>query len=1158
MSFKLVFSIILLVMLTTYVFAEAQDELDYKSDEILVRFYPKAKGLQRSISEKAQILQSEKCGEITRSYKIVPGLTHVKLPKGLSVQEALKKLNKRKDIISARPNYKIYLDSYPNDPYFPQLWGLHNTGQEHPIEGGDNDYGTEDADIDAPEAWDIFTGNQDIIVAVLDSGIDYNHSDLSDNMWINQAELIGDPNSDDDGNGYKDDIYGYDFADGDSDPNDYYYHGTHVAGTIGAVGSNNIGVSGVCWNVKLMDVKIFPNYGEESFIDKAIAGIEYAVDNGATILNNSWGGGPADSDLYDAIKAAQTAGVLFIAAAGNNVLDEDWNVVLNNDIYPHYPSSYDLDNIISVMASDHDDVRSQWNAYFESHYGLTSVDIAAPGSDILSTFPTYMTLAMSNGGLSTYYETISGTSMATPHVSGACALVWSMYPHLKASQVKQIILDSADKLDSLDGLCVTEGRLNLYQALLHAHPLLITIEDDIADPNGCVVPGDDITFTITYSNPTTTDPNDPNYIGSAVDTEISFPLPEAIDPNINHPNYALFENSYSWNIGTLNPGDSNSITFTVTVNSNAEPLGEIISKVNMSSSIGYGEAQEQTRVCCWGGDRIYVNAYATGAETGVSWADAYTDLQDALHRASQGCGNEIWVAEGIYRPTTTQNPSISFEMVDGIVLYGGFCADANSLSERDYVKYRTYLSGNVDIEGDSDTYIVVNTEPNSAISSNTLLDGFVITHSTEAGIYCNEADLIIQNCVITDNDANGINVYKASPYLFDSIITDNAAVGVYDCNESHITIEGCIISKNAGNGISCRKNAALTVKNTWIHNNGGEGIAFSDAASGSVIRNNTIVYNQGIGIGADVTTPPAVTNCIIWGNENGDISGCGATYSCFDLGYQGTGNIDDDPNFIGDAPDVYNYHLRYGSPCRDAGNGYYPEEYDIDQEPREYGPEIDMGADEIYCTDNNLSDDDVYHPLDWNTDGLVNLYEYNYFARAWLSYDPNDPAFDPNDVRYDPNLSEPNSPSFIDPSRFEDWYEWKYICNIDTDGSSAYQIDLADLELFWNNWTWKACYLSFDRWFYTFGQIDGDTDEMMESQTTASTMSFQSGITPIAVEDQLQNAQEVVEFLEKLWLEDPEIQYQIDTQQWTDFMTQIYNWKATLEAQYFSEQINSE
>jgi subtilisin family serine protease len=1112
------------ISLTSILHAE---EMPYKEGELLVRFTPKSNGIQKSLQEKNCILSSLNMGKIEHVYKRVQGLTLVKLPPSQKVVDVLSKLEGKREILYAEPNYKLkLLTTVPNDTDFIQQWGLHNTGQSG---------WTLDADIDAIEAWDWHTDANDIIVAVIDSGIDYGHIDLEDNIWINEEELYGTPDHDDDGNGYEDDIFGWDFYYNDANPMDYFGHGTHVAGIIGAIGNNNTGIVGVCWKVRLMNLKIGMDNEPYVSVSAAISAMEYAIDKGAKIVNNSWGG---DSSTYstflkNAIEESLEAGILFIAAAGNEGE--------NNNISHTYPSDYDCDNIISVLATDSDDQKPYW-----SNYGITAVDIGAPGVNILSCIP------------NNNYDFYDGTSMATPHVSGACALVWSMYPHLKALQVKQIILDSADKLDSLDGLCVTEGRLNLYQALLHAHPLLITIEDDIADPNGCVVPGDDITFTITYSNPTTTDPNDPNYIGSAVDTEISFPLPEAIDPNINHPNYALFENSYSWNIGTLNPGDSNSITFTVTVNSNAEPLGEIISKVNMSSSIGYGEAQEQTRVCCWGGDRIYVNAYATGAETGVSWADAYTDLQDALHRASQGCGNEIWVAEGIYRPTTTQNPSISFEMVDGIVLYGGFCADANSLSERDYVKYRTYLSGNVDIEGDSDTYIVVNTEPNSAISSNTLLDGFVITHSTEAGIYCNEADLIIQNCVITDNDANGINVYKASPYLFDSIITDNAAVGVYDCNESHITIEGCIISKNAGNGISCRKNAALTVKNTWIHNNGGEGIAFSDAASGSVIRNNTIVYNQGIGIGADVTTPPAVTNCIIWGNENGDISGCGATYSCFDLGYQGTGNIDDDPNFIGDAPDVYNYHLRYGSPCRDAGIGYYPEEYDIDQEPREYGPEIDMGADEIYCTDNNLSDDDVYHPLDWNTDGLVNLYEYNYFARAWLSYDPNDPAFDPNDVRYDPNLSEPNSPSFIDPSRFEDWYEWKYICNIDTDGSSAYQIDLADLELFWNNWTWKACYLSFDRWFYTFGQIDGDTDEMMESQTTASTMSFQSGITPIAVEDQLQNAQEVVEFLEKLWLEDPEIQYQIDTQQWTDFMTQIYNWKATLETQYFSEQISSE
>lgn len=212
MSVRCLFLAIFL-FLTFNCLADDSIRYEYKPDEILVRFAPKAKGSQKSVSEKAQILRSENCGQIKRSYKIVPGLTHVKLPKGLSVQEALKKLKKRKDIISARPNYKIYLlSTFPNDPNFSNLWGLHNTGQDHPFVWGGTTYGTDDADIDAPEAWAIFTGNQDIIVAVLDSGIDYNHPDLAANMWINQAELIGDPNSDDDGNDYKDDIYGYDFA----------------------------------------------------------------------------------------------------------------------------------------------------------------------------------------------------------------------------------------------------------------------------------------------------------------------------------------------------------------------------------------------------------------------------------------------------------------------------------------------------------------------------------------------------------------------------------------------------------------------------------------------------------------------------------------------------------------------------------------------------------------------------------------------------------------------------------------------------------------------------------------------------------------------------------------------------------------------------------
>lgn len=1144
--------IIALSMIIASSYAETQEELNYKPGELIIRF-KSDKGKPKTINEKQAFVSKKSGGKIKKSYRRFSDLCVIELPKNLKVKDALIKYKDSKEILYVEPNYKVKINTtIPNDPYFSQLWGLQNTGQEHPVDGGGTTYGTEGVDIDAPEAWDISTGSQDIIVAVIDTGVDYTHPDLSANMWVNQAELVGDPNSDDDGNGYKDDIYGYDFANNDGDPNDDHFHGTHCAGTIGAIGNNGIGVAGVCWSVKIMALK-FLDSGGYGYTDDAIECIEYAVDNGAKVLNNSWGGGSYSQSLKEAIEDAEDAGVIFVAAAGNNIYDAYWNVVLNNDTYPHYPSSYDCDNIIAVMATDDNDARSRWNAFNESHYGLTSVDIAAPGSDILSTFPTYMTSAMQSYGLSTDYETIGGTSMATPHVSGTCALIWSMYPYLRVSEVKQIVIDSAEKLDSLDNLCVTEGRLNLYQALLHAYPMELEIVDDIAEPSGCVIPGDDITFTITYSNPSVTNPSDPNYFGPAYDAEIVFPRPEAIDPNLNHPNYNMFEDSFIWDIGTLNPGDSNSISLTVTVNQNAEPLGEIKSKVKMYSSIGYGEDQEVTRVCCWGGTRIYVNAYATGSKTGVTWDNAYTDLQDALQRAGNGCGTEeIWVAQGIYRPTKTHNQNASFDMVDDLELYGGFKSDANSLNDRDFVKYKTYLSGNIDVGGDLNSFIVVNTEPEAEISSDTTLDGFIITHSTVAGIYCNEADMVIQNCVITDNDANGINIYKSDPYIFDSVITDNGAVGVYDCNESLVTIEGCIISKNGGNGISCRKNAAVTLKNSWIHNNGSDGIGLTDAASGSVIRNNTIVYNQRNGINAESGYAPTVKNSIVWGNEITDLSGCSATYSCFDGG-TGT-NIDVDPNFVCIDPDIYNYHLRYGSPCRNTGDGYYPDEYDIDGEPREYGSEIDRGADEIYCTDGTLGDDDVFHALDWNSDGLVNMHEYSYFSAAWLSHDPNDPAFDPNDVDYNPNLTDPNSSEYIDPNQLLGWYEWKYMCNLQDDGDSAYQIDLADLEAFLNDWLWKADYVRFDTWLHTFGEIEGDTDEMYGSQTsTAMTLNIQQP-TPIVVEEktieeQYTEIQEISTFLENLWNEDPTVQEEIDEQQWTDFMNQIYDWMDTLESQ---------
>jgi len=413
-------------------------DADYAPGELLVRFAPKAKGIQLSTEEKNEILTSLGGATIKHNYTIVPGLSLVKLPTGIKVKDALKVYNNVGEILYAEPNYRTYVASTPDDPNFSYQWGLHNTGQTG---------GTEDADIDAPEAWHVAT-DSDIIVAVIDTGIDYDHPDLAANLLVN---------------------LGWDFANNDNDPIDDYCHGTHCAGIIGAVGNNNTGVVGVCWQVEIMNLKSFDEYGR-GYDANNIAAIEYAVDNGAKVINASWGNWTYNQSLKDAIDAADASGVLFVAAAGNDHYSID-----DPRYEPFYPAGYDSDNIISVMSTDQNDVKSDF-----SNWGPTSVDLGAPGgwsnpkppsgdpfgdNDILSTMPTYMTTVMTENDLSTYYDYLAGTSMATPHVSGACALLWAVVPSLSHLEVKSLLMDEVDKIDALEGLCVSEGRLNLDKAL---------------------------------------------------------------------------------------------------------------------------------------------------------------------------------------------------------------------------------------------------------------------------------------------------------------------------------------------------------------------------------------------------------------------------------------------------------------------------------------------------------------------------------------------------------------------------------------------------------------------------------------------------------------------------------------------------------------------
>ena len=351
-----------------------------------------------------------------------------------------------------QPNFVYHtMDNVPNDPYLYLQWSMYNYGYFG---------GKVGADVKAFPAWDKTTGSSSVYVADIDTGIDYTHPDLVNNCWVNPDEIPGN-GMDDDGNGYVDDVYGINACDdpyGDfpyylpGDPYDDHFHGTHTAGTIGASGNNGTGVVGVNWNVKIIALKFLNGFGY-GYTSDAVECLDYMhylkTVKGINIVasNNSWSGGSYDQALYDAIKQSGVDGSLFCAAAANSGID--------NDIYYPYPASYDLDNIIAVAATNEADQLASF-----SDYGLTTVDLGAPGQDIISTIPTWYAYY----GYDIYYF-LSGTSMATPHVTGAAALLHSYDASLTPVQIKQRILETGDSLGTLRGRTVSGRRLNLDNML---------------------------------------------------------------------------------------------------------------------------------------------------------------------------------------------------------------------------------------------------------------------------------------------------------------------------------------------------------------------------------------------------------------------------------------------------------------------------------------------------------------------------------------------------------------------------------------------------------------------------------------------------------------------------------------------------------------------
>ncbi|MDZ4662759.1 MAG: S8 family serine peptidase [Pseudomonadota bacterium] len=363
-------------------------------------------------------LSQNEIGEDAKVEQVSENLISVEYSASAKIQKSLNKLVQAENVDYIEPNYRVYAIGTPNDPSISRQWA-------HKV-------------VQSAQAWDITEGLESTIIAVVDTGVDYNHQDLKNNIWQNPADPIN--GKDDDGNGIIDDNHGVDYYNRDGDPMDDGSHGTHVSGTIAAEANNGVGGAGQAPKVKIMALKFLGGTDGGGDVDNAVRAIDYAIAKKVRIMSNSWGSTQRSESLARAINRAEQAGIIFIAAAGNNSQ--------NSDQQPAYPAAFANANIVSVAATDSGDRLANF-----SNYGMTSVDIGAPGVGIYSSVP--------NDG----YQEMQGTSMATPLVAGVVALMLAVKPEATVCELKKALLESADKVSSLQGRILSGARVNAYKAV---------------------------------------------------------------------------------------------------------------------------------------------------------------------------------------------------------------------------------------------------------------------------------------------------------------------------------------------------------------------------------------------------------------------------------------------------------------------------------------------------------------------------------------------------------------------------------------------------------------------------------------------------------------------------------------------------------------------
>ncbi|MBN1796696.1 MAG: S8 family serine peptidase [Sedimentisphaerales bacterium] len=850
------------------------------------------KAVEQLTKQEKRLLQRDRRAGNRRQVPALDRIYILELVEGQDLAAALAACKQDPAVEYAELNYILHEHMTPDDTHFSIQWPLENTGQMYPESGKYNHPpGEYDADIDMPDAWDIFTGSADIVVAVIDTGVDYNHRDINDNMWVNQAELSGTAGLDDDLNGYIDDVYGYDFYNRDGDPMDDRGHGTHCAGTIAAETNNLQDIAGMCWQAKIMAVKFLGSGGYGS-TSNAVKSFYYAVANGAEVTSNSWGGGPYSETLEEAIEYATSQGVIVVAAAGN----DDTNV-------PEYPANYT--EAIAVAATNSNDDKASF-----SNFG-DWVDLAAPGVDILSL---RSSLASSYFGTpyDDYTVILSGTSMACPHVSGACALLIGVNPTLTRDEVYDLLMTTGDSI--AEGICLSDSRLNVYNLLLNAVSQKARIqfsqdEYSCADEISVILSDADlagqstvpVTIETTGGDDETLQMNERStgigmYDGTIV-TQSGTPIVEDgimqvtdgqtitviyYDANDGTGNPAVCQDTATADcagpvILTVQAAQVEALWARIYLETD-EPSQALVNYGEECNNLSTGTAEDPIlSLSC----NVYL--YNLDSETTYSFEVIATDEfgNETVDTNDSQCYSFTTLAEVPGRHVPIEYPTIQAAIDAALpgetvwVADGNYCGQGNrdlDFGGKAITVQSEYGPENciIDCQGSADEprygfYFHNAEDANSVLSGFTIMGGFAeYIEYIGGGIICDGSSPTIENCVLFNNEGaygGGMRNTNSSPSITNCQFISNAAHlfggAIHNYDNSHPNVTDCEFIDNVTDSI--------------YSDEYGGGAVGNDSGSNPIFTNCRFEDNFTYGLGAGMYNKsgcsPVLKNCIFINND---------------------------------------------------------------------------------------------------------------------------------------------------------------------------------------------------------------------------------------------------------------------------------------------------